>query len=196
MDNLDFKEVIEDSELWIKQKYIDSRSGISVNAINLLKGLFTGCESLETKATEEVWEQSFVLIATGDDLDKLGKDRGIFREGDTDSDYRDRIIEYENIKASDGATLKVLKDFIEDELDYTINNVFIVYDDGYDPSLGGNGDGTTGDLIFTTSWADYRNFLTFIELNETLTDSDIEYLESKIKPLHKVNNFVHIREDI
>ena len=196
MDSLDFRDVMVDSELWIKQKYIDSRSGISVNAINLLKGLFAGCESLETKAIDEVWEQSFVITATGDDLDGLGKDRGVFREGDTDADYRTRIIERENIKASDGATLKVLKDYIENDLGYTINNIFIVYRDGYDTTLGGNEDGTTGDLIFTTSWADYRNFLTYIEVNETLTSDDIEYLEGKISFIHKVNNFVLIREDI
>lgn len=194
MKHFDFRNIIENSKLWIKKQYIRDKQGLNSNCINIIKGLYNSNTAFETIAENNVWKQSFIISATGEDLNKLGEDLGVYREGLGDEEYRDKIIGYHKITI-EGSTLTILKEYIE-SLGYSVTNAFRIYPDGYNPEIGGNGNGDTGDLIMTISESAFRNFTTFIEVSETLTESEINRIEKKIKPYHKVNNFVYVRSNI
>ena len=193
METLNWKEIVKEYPLWIKQQNNKERSGHNSNIINILKALYNSNKILETKSEDEVYDQMFLITATGDDLDKIGEELGFRREvGQSDEDFRLLILMEETVKSFFGATTKALKEFIQLE-GYTIQDDFRVYKDGYDPELGGNADGNTGNIMFTTSYSSHRNHIMFFEILESLSEADISYLENLVYMIGKVNNFVYVR---
>jgi len=198
MEVINFKSQMSDSDVdsWIKQQYIRDLSGDHSNVINLMvKTVYTVSEDQQTILIDDVYDQIFIATCYGSQLDLFGDDFLLNRNGLSDTDYRNLLIGYSSLTV-DGATLKTLKDYIENTLGYTINNVVNTYYDFYDPDLGGNGDGDTGDLIMSIATSAFRNHLTYIEVDETITENEIEQIELKIKDFHKINNFVKVRNDL
>lgn len=187
-----FKDIIDESPMWIKNKYIDDLYGSQRNIINIVKS-FQDDHMVTYNNTKAVENEIYLLSCTGTELDKFGDDYGFLRGSLNDTDYRNILLWLIRLSTIGGLTLDVLLQYIT-YIGYTVNNTFNMYYDSYNMELGGNanGDGTE-DIIFTVSREDYRNFILFIELDDILTENDIIFIQNIIKNFHKLNNFIYIR---
>ena len=158
--------------------------------VNYHRGNVATYEDYNNTFIDGIYNQAFVLTATGQDLDKLGEELGVSRGTKTDEEYRQAIIIDQNVRLN-GSTRKTVIDYLELN-GYTVDLVFIGYRHLWGTELGGDSDGTIDNGFFLVP-SYYCNFVTYFYVSPTPSDSQRLILEGNIYEIAKVTNFIYVR---
>ena len=175
-------------KLIMKEK--ETVAGTKTVTHKLLLANYNSIDFLLNDKLNSVYDNAFITTATGSELDKLGDEIGIDRNGDDDTTFRSRILAFILI-TNQGNSIKAIREFIE-SLEYEVDSYEETYNTAfYTDSTGDNDYAYTGSgLIVEQNWI---NYTCYFFLSATPSDSDIEYLEGILDNIKKVYNRVYVR---
>lgn len=172
-------------------KYLET--GVMPVSIKVIKSIIDSTGTLlNTPLNDDVYNAIFVSTAEGVDLDKLGSQLGITRDGESDTDYRNRLLYYLQLKNS-GSTIETISNYIE-SFGYVIDHTESGYDYAFIQDETGLEDycytGYDGGVISPLNWI---NYTFYFYLDPTPSYYDMVFLEGKLEKVKKVFNKVLIR---
>jgi hypothetical protein len=197
MYDVDFEELVKSPAMpiWVKNLYEEyKQTGNKSLVQKILEGIRNTVDEFNTNAINGVYNQSFILTATGDSLDRYGAIFDVKRNGLNDDDYRNVILGKLHT-VENGSTILTIRLILE-QLGYVIDRWEKNCDKAfYTDDTGGRDNAYTGydDTSGVVGEENWINYTIYFYLTPTPTQSEIAMLEELINGIKKVYNRVYIR---